>query len=210
MVTVDAVVFTVRDGVLEVLLVERGKEPFAGMRALPGGFIDPDEALETAVARELEEETGLADLHLEQFHTFGDPGRDPRGRTISVAYMALANWEWYKPRPGDDAAGAGWVPVESLPGLAFDHSRIIDVARNNLRTHLRHAGVGMQLLPEMFTIEALREVYEAIQGVHIDASAFRYDLVERRIIEPVEVADGGDARPDEELYRFRPESVLFF
>jgi 8-oxo-dGTP diphosphatase len=120
-VTVDLVVLTVRDGVLSALVIRRGEDPFAGYPALPGGFVRPDESLDQAAARELAEETGLADLpvHLEQLATYGDVGRDPRMRVVSVAYLALAP-DLPTPRPGGDAAAASWQPVAPLlPGL-FD------------------------------------------------------------------------------------------
>lgn len=120
-VTVDLVVLTVRDGVLSALVIRRGEDPFAGHPALPGGFVRPDESLDQAAARELAEETGLADLpvHLEQLATYGDVGRDPRMRVVSVAYLALAP-DLPAPRPGGDAAAASWQPVAPLlPGL-FD------------------------------------------------------------------------------------------
>ena len=120
-VTVDLVVLTVRDGVLSALVIRRGEDPFAGHPALPGGFVRPDESLDQAAARELAEETGLADLpvHLEQLATYGDVGRDPRMRVVSVAYLALAP-DLPTPKPGGDAAAASWQPVAPLlPGL-FD------------------------------------------------------------------------------------------
>ena len=128
MVTVDAVVFTKREGRREVLLIERKHDPFAGTWALPGGFVDMDETLEQAAARELEEETGLRGVALEQCHTFGDPGRDPRGRSVSVAFAAEVDWRKHRPRGGDDAAQARWFPVDALPSLAFDHRDIVEYA----------------------------------------------------------------------------------
>ena len=138
MVTVDAVVFAVRDDALEVLLIQRKHDPYEGQWALPGGFVDMDETLETAAARELEEETGLAGICLEQVHTFGDPGRDPRGRSISTAYVGLADPAKHTVKGGDDAADAAWFPVASLPALAFDHGLIVEYALERLRCKLRH------------------------------------------------------------------------
>ena len=128
MVTVDAVVFRRRAGVSEVLLIRRGRDPFAGCWALPGGFVEMDETLDTAAARELEEETGLTGIALEQFHAFGDPGRDPRGRSIAVAYWGMAP-EDAAVQGGDDAAEAAWFPISALPPLAFDHDGIIHRGR---------------------------------------------------------------------------------
>jgi 8-oxo-dGTP diphosphatase len=128
MVTVDAVVFARQQARRVVLLVERGRNPFAGSWALPGGFVEMEETLETAVARELAEETGVTGVVLRQFHTFGDPGRDPRGRSISVAFVGETNAALHAPRGGDDAAAARWFPVDELPELAFDHCVIVEQA----------------------------------------------------------------------------------
>ncbi len=128
MVTVDAVVFSERDGARVVSLIERGHDPFAGSWALPGGFVDMDEPLEAAAARELEEETGLRGVLLEQFHTFGTPGRDPRGRNISVAYAGMVPWKDAIAQGGSDAARAAWFSLEELPPLAFDHREIVAYA----------------------------------------------------------------------------------
>jgi 8-oxo-dGTP diphosphatase len=127
-VAADAVVFTEKDGQRHVLLIQRKYEPFAGMWALPGGFVEMDETLETAAARELEEETGLHGVALKQFHAFGDPGRDPRDRSISIAYVGEVDWRQHAPRGGDDAAEARWFPLDALPDLAFDHRVIVEYA----------------------------------------------------------------------------------
>lgn len=128
MVTVDAVVFTLKDGRPHVLLIERKHDPFAGHWALPGGFVEMEESLEAAAARELAEETGLTGLALEQFHTFGDPGRDPRGRSITAAYVGEVDWRACTPKAADDAADVRWFPLDALPPLAFDHRKIVEYA----------------------------------------------------------------------------------
>ncbi len=132
MVVTDAIVFTVRDEKLEVLLIQRGHEPWKGFWALPGGFVELDEELETASARELAEETSVTGVELIQFHTFGQVERDPRGRVITVAYLGVADWRALQPRHGDDAADVAWVPVDKLPLLACDHNLIIEQALNTL------------------------------------------------------------------------------
>ena len=124
--TVDVVVFTLREEHLYVLLVRRGNQPFAGEWALPGGFVNIDEPLEAAAARELEEETGLQGVPLEQFHTYGDPHRDPRGRIVTVAFFTLISPDTpVRAEGGSDAAQARWFPIHDLPQLAFDHSQIV-------------------------------------------------------------------------------------
>jgi len=124
--TVDMVVFSWQGGKLYLLLVQRGAQPFAGEWALPGGFVNIDESLEAAAARELAEETGLSGMDLEQFHTYGEPQRDPRGRVVTVAYLAvLPSGAALDVHGADDAAQAGWFPIDDLPQLAFDHSQIV-------------------------------------------------------------------------------------
>ena len=115
-----------------MLLIRRKHEPFEGMWAIPGGFVDMDEPLDAAARRELREETGVEVAELEQLHTFGDPGRDPRGRTISVAYLARVRTGDVNPAAADDAAAVGWHHLDRLPPLAFDHDHILAVARERL------------------------------------------------------------------------------
>jgi 8-oxo-dGTP diphosphatase len=131
-VTVDVIIVT-RERRPRVLLIRRKHDPFAGMWAIPGGFVDMDESLETAASRELREETGLKVAELEQLHTFGDPDRDPRGRTISVAYLARVDAARLHPEADDDADDVGWHPLDRLPPLAFDHVKILACARERLK-----------------------------------------------------------------------------
>lgn len=126
MVTVDAVVFAVSPGKTEVLLIERGREPYKGQWAVPGGFVEMDEELEDAVARELAEETGLTGVRLEQMHAFGRCGRDPRGRQISIAFMGIISEGQHRVRASDDAAKVNWFNIEQLPeNMAFDHNEMV-------------------------------------------------------------------------------------
>ena len=134
MVTVDAVVFAVSDGRPSLLLIKRKNEPYKDMWAIPGGFIEIDEELEDAVARELEEETGLTGVHLEQMRTFGTIGRDPRGRQITVVYMGIVDENNTKIKAGDDAAQAKWFDVDDLPkNIAFDHDKVTKFAIEKFR-----------------------------------------------------------------------------
>jgi 8-oxo-dGTP diphosphatase len=133
--TVDAVVVARREGRPQVLLIERKNAPFAGCWALPGGFVEPYERLEVAARRELQEETGVMPHCVEQLYTFGDPGRDPRGWTVSVVYLAIldeAESQAVQPKAGDDARRVGWFGLEALPPLAFDHADILARARERL------------------------------------------------------------------------------
>ncbi len=131
-VTVDCVVFLKEKKDVKVLLIRRGHYPFEGMWALPGGFVEMDETLEESAQRELQEETGLRNIALEQLHTFGNPGRDPRGRTVAVVHYGFATPENAKVKGGDDASDARWFSIEELPELAFDHEQIIRMALEKL------------------------------------------------------------------------------
>lgn len=128
MLTVDAVVFRLNDKIPEVLLIQRKYDPFAGMWALPGGFVDMEETVEQAVVRELEEETGLKLEKLEQLHIFSEIGRDPRGRTVSVTFFGIADFIHSTVKGGDDASDAKWFPLDKMPDLAFDHIKAVDMA----------------------------------------------------------------------------------
>ena len=134
-VSVDAVVFAFFESKAKLLLIKRRYEPFKGKWALPGGFVDIDEELEDAVARELAEETGLVDVRLEQMHTFGNVGRDPRGRQITIAFMGIATEGKKRIKAGDDAAEARWFDIEKLPkDMGFDHEKIAKFAIEKLKT----------------------------------------------------------------------------
>ncbi len=131
-VTTDCVLFARTEDDLKVLLIERKFEPYKGKWAFPGGFLNMDEDIETGAKRELYEETGLQNVELQQLHTFGDIGRDPRGRVISVVYFAVIELDNHKAKAGDDAEKAEWFSVKNLPELAFDHSKILDFALNKI------------------------------------------------------------------------------
>lgn len=172
-VTVDLTILTVREGTLCVLLVRRGVPPFAGRWALPGGYVLPDEDLLTAAQRELREETSLHDLHLEQLATYGSPGRDPRGRTVTVAHLALTSGLG-TPTAGTDAAAAQWWPVADAlrEELAFDHDEILRDGIERARAKLEYSSLGATFCPPEFTISQLREVYEAVWGERLDPRNF--------------------------------------
>ena len=184
-VTVDIVIFTVRDRALQVLLVNRGVPPFQGQHAIPGGFIHEGESLDDAALRELREEAGIGNVFLEQLYSFGDPGRDPRGRVITVAYFALVASDKLTIMAGSDAAEAGWFPLSNLPPLAFDHQRILDYAVERLRNKLEYTTVGFELLPRKFTLSELQAVYEAILGRPLDKRNFRRKLALLGILQPM-------------------------
>lgn len=200
-VTVDVVIFTIREDHLQVLLVERSIPPFEGQWAIPGGFVRERESLDDAALRELREEAGVTDLYLEQLYTFGEPRRDPRGRVVTVGYYALISGERAL-RAGSDAAAARWWPMDGLPKVAFDHREILDYALGRLRNKLEYTTVGFQLLPKRFTFTELQRVYEAILGRPLDKRNFRRKIELLGILAPLDAhRREGAARPAR-LYQF--------
>ena len=183
-VTSDCVIFGYDAQGLSVLLIERGLEPFKGCWAFPGGFMQMDEDAETCARRELEEETGLKDVKVEQFATFSDVNRDPRGRTVTVAHFALVKKSEVK--GADDAAQARWFPIESVPALAFDHDRILRVALKELRLKIHFEPVGFDLMPKVFTMPQLQGLYEAVLGVKFDRRNFASKMLKLGILTQVD------------------------
>jgi 8-oxo-dGTP diphosphatase len=199
-VAVDLVIFTVREGVLQVLLIERGIPPYLGMWALPGGFVLERETLEEAARRELAEETGLRDVYLEQLYTFGDPERDPRGRTIAVAYYALTPPT--EPKASTDAAKAAWHPAARTPKLAFDHAAILKSGLQRLRAKLGYTTVGFELLPKQFTLSELQHLYEAILERPLDKRNFRKKILSLDLLKPEGQKRAAGAHRPAQLYSF--------
>ncbi len=202
-VTVDIVVFSVFNDDLQVLLIERGHPPFKGQWAFPGGFIEIDEPLETAARRELEEETGLRVARMEQLHTFGDPGRDPRGRTISVVYLTLVNVDQVQPQAADDAAAVNWFSVFNPPPLAFDHDQILRCAVERLQQKLEVTVVGRDWLPRRFTLVQLQRIYEIILHRPLDRRAFRRRIMAQNELVEVGLERTARSRRAAKLYSFR-------
>jgi 8-oxo-dGTP diphosphatase len=172
-VSTDVVVFTIDAGQLKLLLVRRANAPFQDMWALPGGFLDIDEDLAACALRELEEETGVRGVYLEQLYTFGRPDRDPRERVISVAYFALVPIDRLSPRAASDAAEVGWFAFNHLPALAFDHADIIAMAHRRLVAKLDYSTIAFQFLPATFTLSELQQVYETLRNSPLDKRNFR-------------------------------------
>lgn len=199
-ITVDIVLFTILDKQLHVLLIRRLAEPFRGSYALPGGFVLEDESIDAAANRELQEETGVERVFLEQLYTFGEPKRDPRGRVITVAYYALvANSHIL--RSGTDAADAAWFSLNKLPQLAFDHLSIIEYAHQRIANKLDYSNVGFELLPEKFTLTELQLVHEAVLGESLDKRNFRRKILQQGIVEPSKEWQKTGRKPAQ-LYRF--------
>mgnify|MGYP002511952459 FL=1 len=169
-VTTDCVIFGFDGERLQVLLIERGIEPFKGRWAFPGGFIKMDETAEEGALRELKEETGMENAFIQQFHTFSNPLRDPRERVITIAFYALVRIQEVK--GGDDAASARWFPLDEIPALAFDHDHMLRMATQRLRQEIHFHPIGFELLPEKFTLRELQSLYEAILGITFDRRNF--------------------------------------
>ena len=207
-VTVDCVVFGVDmaampEECLKVLLVERANDPFKGRLALPGGFVEEGEGLADAALRELREATGLGDVYLEQLYTFGDPGRDPRGRVVSVAYYALTSAPAHVVKAGSDAARAHWSIPPAAGRLAFDHARILEVALERLRGKIRYAPVGFRLLSDKFSFGDLQRLYEEILGRPIDKRNFARRIMGLGLVTYAGVSAGREGhRRGTTLYRF--------
>jgi 8-oxo-dGTP diphosphatase len=210
-VTVDLVVLTVREGRLCALVVRRGEEPFAGREALPGGFVHPDEDLLAAATRELAEETGLAPgaAHLEQLASYGAPDRDPRMRVVTVAHLALVA-DPPDPRAGSDAAAARWAPVDDvLPGLAFDHDRVLRDGVDRARSKLEYTALAASFCGPSFTVAELRRVYEAVWGRPLDPRNFHRKVTTAAgFLEPTGETTTRDGGRPAQLYRRGPAALL--
>lgn len=188
-VTTDVVLFTLQDDALKVLLIRRGQEPFKGQWALPGGFVEIDEDLEACALRELEEETGITGVYLEQLYTFGTPDRDPRERVITVAYYALVPIDRLDPHAASDADEVGWFSWNALPPMAFDHADIVRMAQQRLAAKLDYSTIAFMFMPERFTLSELQKVYEIILDEKLDKRNFR-----KRVMAYGCLADTGETR----------------
>lgn len=211
-VTVDTVVFTIQNQDLKILLIQRRDPPHALSWALPGGFVDVSddgdqgESVDDAAWRELQEEAGVErqDVFLEQLYTFGKPGRDPRGRTITVAYFALVRPD-VQVQSGTDAMQARWFSISELPELAFDHDHIIEVALARIRGKLNYEPrIAESLVPAEFTQADFRHVHEAIMGVSYDKSNFAKRFRRLLVDGKLTVAPGkrGNVGRPAKIYRF--------
>lgn len=203
-VTTDCVIFGFDGTKLQVLLIERGIEPYKGRWAFPGGFLNPDETAEEGALRELQEETGLTGAYIEQFHTFTDPHRDPRERVITIAYYALVRLQ--EVRGGDDAAKAQWFALDEVPQLAFDHDRILREAVKRLRERIHFKPVGFELLPEKFTMKELQTLYEAILDVKFDRRNFSKKMLHFDLLTDLGETINPSAKRDAKLFSFNKEN----
>ena len=200
--TVDCVVFGMDDEHLKVMLIQRALPPFEGEWALPGGFVRVEETVDEAARRELEEETGLHQVFLEQLYTFGAVDRDPRERVVSVAYYALVNLVGHRVRAATDARQAAWFPAHDVPSLAFDHADILAVALSRLRGKLRYQPIGFELLPKRFALSRLQHLYEVVLERELDKRNFRKKVLATGLLVETDEVQHDVAHRAARLYEF--------
>jgi ADP-ribose pyrophosphatase YjhB (NUDIX family) len=214
-VTVDLILFALGERALQVLLMRRSTPPASGEWALPGGFIhvDEDPDLDAAAVRVLREKTGIETPWLEQLRSFGDRRRDPRGWTVSVAYVALVSPAALTLRPGANAGDLAWVELDGTavaPPLAFDHAAILAAAATRLRNKVEYTSLPVHLLPAHFTLPDLQSVYERVLGRRIDKSAFRKRIAEADFVEPVPGEKRHASNRPAQIYRVKPGRAMIF
>ncbi len=202
-IATDVAIFTVEEGKLKILLIKMKKKPFVGLWAMPGGLIGPEESLEEAALRHLRTKSGVKKAYLEQLFTFGKKNRDPFGRVVSVAYMALISNKGLDLKTTREYSDVRWFPMGQLPLLAYDHKEIAAYALKRLRNKLEYSNVIYSLLPEKFTLSKLQKIYEIILDKKLDKRNFRKKFNSLNLIRATnEFERGGRQRPAK-LYRFR-------
>lgn len=200
---VDAIIFgyVIEEKDLQILLIKRKYEPFKDTWALPGGYVKENETLEEAVIREATEEAGIMDKpYLEQLYTFGNVYRDPRGRTVSVAYYGLMNTTTL--HASTDALEAKWFSINYLPNLAFDHKEIIEIAITRLRSKIKYQPIGFELLGDTFTIPQLHNLYQTILGKDFDRRNFRRKFLKLGILEDLKKKETNVPNKPADLFKF--------
>lgn len=202
--SIDCVIFGFEAGELKILLIERNVEPFKDWRALPGYIVEQDESIDDAAERILYELSGLRDLHMQQFHTFGEVNRHPQGRVITVAYYALIRINGQKElKPITHyARRAFWHPVNDLPKLAFDHTEIFKTGFNTIRNSLHHQPIAFELLPEKFTLTQLQSLYEAVLNKKLDKRNFRKKMLSYGFLKELDEKQKGVSYRAAKLYKF--------
>ncbi|MEJ5960656.1 NUDIX hydrolase [Pedobacter immunditicola] len=202
--SIDCVVFGFDEGELKILLIERNEEPFKDWCALPGNIVDPGESLDQSASRILKELTGLGDIFMEQFYTFGDVDRHPQGRVISIAYYAMLRLGGEKAvKPiSSYAKKAFWKNINDLPKLAFDHQQIFEKGLEKIKRRIKHQPIAFELLPEKFTLTQLQNVYELILGKKLDKRNFRKKMLSFGVLKELDEKQKGVSFRAAMLYKF--------
>ncbi|TYQ28483.1 MULTISPECIES: NUDIX hydrolase [unclassified Pseudanabaena] len=207
--TVDCIVFGLdMQQELKVMLIQRDIPPFQGKWAIPGGFVRMDETLEEAALRELQEETGIHDVFLEQLYTFGNLDRDPRDRTVTVAYYALIDLCEQQIKAATDARDANWFSIDRIPPLAFDHNEILQIAIARLRGKIRYEPIGFELLPTQFTLSQLQKLYETVLARSLDKRNFRKKILNMDLLIDTGEIEKGVSHRAAKLYQFDEDKYL--
>ena len=207
--TVDCIIFGLdAQQELKVMLIQRDIPPFKGQWAIPGGFVRIEETLEEAALRELQEETGIHHIFLEQLYTFGDLGRDPRDRTVTVAYYALINLVEQKIQASTDARAAEWFAISNIPQLAFDHNQILQIAIARLRSKIRYEPIGFELLPQNFSLSQLQRLYETVLDRPLDKRNFRKKILGMDLLIDTGKVEHNVAHRAAKLYHFDENKYL--
>jgi 8-oxo-dGTP diphosphatase len=210
-VATDAAVFTVTNATLKLLLIKRRKQPYMGMHALPGGFLEEyDAGLDECAARELLEETGVKNIYLKMLHAYGNKGRDPRGRVISIAYLALIRAEEVQLNSSKFSEDAEWVALDSIEGMAFDHKQIVEEAVGKLRRELFRSNIAARLLTDKFTLTELQKTYEVILGHAQDKRNFRKWVKNLDILRATKEKKMEGVHRPAELYEFKQRGYFRF
>jgi len=209
LLTVDIVIFTIRDNELKVLLIKRKYPPYKGTWAIPGGFVENKEDLEAAARRELQEETNVKDVYLEQLYSFGEPKRDPRGRVVTVAYFALIDSKSVKLKAETDVSDAQWFSAYDLPSVGFDHDVILDYAMKRLRYKLEYTTIGFELLSKKFTLNDVQNLYEVILNKKLDKRNFRKKLLSLKILNALKETQMKGVHRPAQLYTLKKKSQTF-
>lgn len=208
-VAVDAVLFAIEQEQLKALLIKINSGPYKDKWAVPGGLVKFEESLDDAAKRVLFQKTNIGDIHMEQLYTFGDPHRDIRGRSVSVAYFALApNSHTFNLRTTPYYSEITWWPVKNLPTMAFDHQKIIDFAFRRLKSKLEYTNIAYSLLPKEFTLSELQQVYEVILGEKLDKRNFRKKIISLGLVKKTQRKQKGEAHRPAQLYQFSKRELM--
>lgn len=203
-VSIDCVLFGFDGNELKILLIERNEEPFKDWWALPGNLVDINESVDQSAQRILKELTGLSDIYMEQYYSFGEVKRHPQGRVISVAYYAMLRLGGDKPlKPlSNYAKRAQWVDVAKLPELAFDHKNILNKGLEKIKRRIKHLPLAFELLPEKFTLTQVQSVYELILGKKLDKRNFRKKILSFKVLKELDEKQRGVSFRAATLYKF--------